>query len=61
MDERRQIRARRVLLGWTQTELADAAGVAIGTVSRIERGHPCTLEILQRLAAALGCAVGDLL
>ena len=61
MDERRQIRARRVLRGWTQAQLGEAAGVAPGTISRIERGHPCTLDVMERLAAALECAVGDLL
>jgi DNA-binding XRE family transcriptional regulator len=33
-----QIKAARALLGWTQTELSDAAGMALRTIVSIERG-----------------------
>ena len=50
------IRRLRLAANLTQTELAARAGVAIGTVNRIERGtaRP-TLPALAGLAAALGC------
>lgn len=32
----KQLRAARVLLGWSQIELAQASGVAIGTIRRME-------------------------
>ena len=31
-----QLRAARALLGWSQTELANASGVAIATIKRME-------------------------
>lgn len=39
MISARQIRAARALLGWTQQELADAAIVSFGAVTRLERGE----------------------
>jgi transcriptional regulator with XRE-family HTH domain len=33
----RQIRAARALLGWTQRELAEAAGLSLAVVNNIER------------------------
>lgn len=35
----RQIHAARVMLGWTQNQLSDAAGVGIATVKRLEFNH----------------------
>ena len=32
----RQLRAARVLIGWEQKHLAEAAGLAIGTIRRME-------------------------
>ena len=32
----RQVRAARVLIGWEQKHLAEAAGLAIGTIRRME-------------------------
>lgn len=34
----RQMKAARALLGWEQQQLADAAGVAINTIRRMESG-----------------------
>lgn len=49
----RQIKAARALLGWTQTDLASAAGVHANAVLRIENEtvRP-RLETLQRIQAA---------
>jgi transcriptional regulator with XRE-family HTH domain len=34
----RQVKAARALLNWSQTELADASGVSVPTVKRLEAG-----------------------
>ena len=34
-----QLRAARSLLGWSQNELANASGVAIATIKRMEGGR----------------------
>ena len=47
--------------GWTQTQLAAAAGLTQGTISGIEGGENCSLPTLARLARALGVPAGDLL
>jgi transcriptional regulator with XRE-family HTH domain len=49
--------------GLTQPQLAAKAGVDQGGLSKLERGLTTnlTLEILRRLARALGCSVADLL
>jgi len=36
-----RIRAARQALGWTQDQLAEAAGVSPRTVHAVEQGHPC--------------------
>ncbi|GGL89594.1 helix-turn-helix transcriptional regulator [Micromonospora yangpuensis] len=51
-DEVRQLRLRR---GWSQTQLAHAAGMTQSTVARFEAGGTVpTLPVLLRLAGALG-------
>lgn len=48
------IRERRVELGWTQTELAERAGVAQADISRIENGRlDARWSTIHRLSAAL--------
>lgn len=48
--------------GWSQEELADEAGLHRTYVSGIERRvrNP-TITIIERLAKALRCSIGDLL
>ncbi len=52
----RQVKAARALLGWSQEQLASAAGVSVPTVKRLEAadgevgGRP---ETSQKLLAAL--------
>lgn len=57
-----RIRARREELGWTQEQLAGAAGLSRVQVSNLEcnvnRPH---VDTLLRLEAALGLEPGDLL
>ncbi len=49
-----QIRAARALLGWEQRQLAEAAGVSVETVSRLERTvgpvstYAATLEAIRK-------------
>jgi transcriptional regulator with XRE-family HTH domain len=48
--------------GWTQWQLAKAAGLHIATVSEAERGYKeSKLSTLEALARALGVQVSDLL
>jgi len=57
------IKNLRQVTGLTQMQLAEKAGIDQGGLSRIEQGLKAnpTLEILRRLAQALGCRVADLL
>jgi transcriptional regulator with XRE-family HTH domain len=48
------VRQARTARAWPQEQLAEAAGVSLRTVQRVERGQPCAKETLQALAAALG-------
>lgn len=45
---------RRLELGWTQTQLAEAAGLSRSTVERLESGHSVQLLGFLRLLRALG-------
>jgi transcriptional regulator with XRE-family HTH domain len=55
-----QLRAARSMLRWEQEQLAGAAGVAIGTIKRIEamdgtiRAHLETVQKIQRALEAAG-------
>ena len=51
----RRIKKRRIELGLTQDQLADASGVPQGTISRVEQGQSLpTLPNLLKLRVALG-------
>ena len=45
---------------WGQAHLAQAAGLNVRTVQRIEAGEPCSYETMLSLAAALGVEVSQL-
>lgn len=54
----RQIRKAR---GWTLQDLADRAGLAVSTISKMERGEiSLTYDRFMRLAQSLGLDVGEL-
>ncbi|HEX4355365.1 MAG TPA: helix-turn-helix transcriptional regulator, partial [Polyangiales bacterium] len=57
------VRRFRLSAGMTQAQLADAAGVATETLSRIETGRMTTisLALCDRLASSLGVATADLM
>ena len=48
-----RIRAARQALGWTQDELADAAGVSPRTVHAVEQGRVCRQTTKRLLLNAL--------
>ena len=58
----RKIRAYRLRkMRWRQEDLAKAAGVQIGTISRIETGfHTPQLATIVKIAQALGVEVDDI-
>ncbi len=58
----RRVRGLRAAKGLTQGQLADAVEVTQATLSRVERGQVgVSLEVLERLAIALGVSVARLL
>ncbi|MBF4608103.1 helix-turn-helix domain-containing protein [Curtobacterium sp. VKM Ac-1393] len=59
MNEMRIGELRR-LRGWTQERLAEASGLAVRTVQRMESGNDASLESLSSVAAALEVPVRDL-
>lgn len=58
-----QIRAARGLLGWSQTDLANAAGVAVITIKNIERGSTdpkgSTLAAIEDAFERAGVLLGE--
>ncbi len=58
-----QIRAARALIGWNQTELATASGVAVISVKNIERGatdpRSSTLAAIQTAFSEAGVVFLD--
>ncbi|HKI63773.1 MAG TPA: helix-turn-helix domain-containing protein [Burkholderiales bacterium] len=45
------IQKLRLKHGWSQQQLADASGLSVRTVQRIEAGYPASIESLKSLAA----------
>lgn len=58
-----RLRELRDARGWSQRELARRANITHATVNRIENGKvkSLDLEVLEKLAAALGCDPGYLI
>ncbi len=58
MIEASQVRAARALIDWSQTKLADAAGVPVSLVERLETeaSDPVAEEGIDKLRAALEAA-----
>ncbi|MTV40093.1 helix-turn-helix domain-containing protein [Duganella radicis] len=51
-----RLRARRLMQGWTQVELAERAGLSSGTVKNLEKRGQASLESFVQIVAALGLA-----
>jgi transcriptional regulator with XRE-family HTH domain len=58
MVEAAQVRAARALIGWSQTKLAETAGVSPSIVERFEAGAPEPIadEAVAKMRAALEAA-----
>jgi ribosome-binding protein aMBF1 (putative translation factor) len=58
MIEAAQVRAARALIGWSQTKLAETAGVPLSIVERFEAGAPEPIadEAVAKMRAALEAA-----
>lgn len=57
----RAIRNARMRRGMSVVELAELAGMAAKTVYEIERGNPCRISTVRRIAEALQVEVEALL
>ena len=56
-----RIREKRKSFGWTQEDLADAAGIDRSYIGGVERGQRnLTFKVLCQLCEALGCDVATL-
>jgi len=49
-----EIQKLRLKHGWSQQQLADASGLSVRTVQRLEGGHTASLETTKCLAAVFG-------
>ncbi len=54
------VRKLRLERGWSQEQLAEASGLSVRTIQRIERGQAPGLESLKALAAVFEVDVSDL-
>jgi transcriptional regulator with XRE-family HTH domain len=41
----------RLKRGWSQQQLAEASGLSVRTIQRVEAGHPASVETLKSIAA----------
>jgi DNA-binding Xre family transcriptional regulator len=46
--------------GLKKTDLLNLAAISRGTLARFAKGEPVSLEIIERICAALGCQPGDI-
>ncbi len=55
------VKAKRIELGLSQIQLAKKTGLTVRYISRLENTSPnITLDVLERLAAGLGCDAGSI-
>ncbi|WP_184021081.1 helix-turn-helix domain-containing protein [Sphingobium boeckii] len=53
-----RIRSRRLILGWTQAEVAERSGISYRTWRRLEAEGKASIDDLVRAAIALRCEEG---
>ena len=58
--DRAKLKALRESRAWSQTHLADASGISLRTIQRIEKSGVASPESVKSLCATLGIQVGDL-
>jgi transcriptional regulator with XRE-family HTH domain len=51
MERTMLIQKQRLKRGWSQQQLADASGLSVRTIQRIEAGQPASTETLKSIAA----------
>lgn len=56
----KRVRELRVQHAWTQTQLAERAGVSQATVATAESGKPVSVVSISKLAAAFGVTPQEL-
>lgn len=61
MFDGEKVKARRLVLGLTQGDVAELIGIRQGTVAKIEGGKRISLTMAKRVACALRCMIDDLL
>jgi len=61
MGFRENVQALRAQRGWSQRELAAAAGISPGAVGSILEGESSNLRTAAKVAAAFGVEVADLM
>ncbi|ALV47215.1 antitoxin HicB [Arthrobacter alpinus] len=49
----KQLRAARMKRGWSQTDLAEQAGVSRPTIARVESGQDISTASLEKIVVAL--------
>jgi len=54
------IQKLRLKRGWSQQQLADASGLSVRTIQRMEAGQPASTETLKCLAAVFGVDFSNL-
>ena len=52
----RRLRARRLMQGWTQVELAQRSSLSSGTIKNLETHGQASLESFVKIISALGLA-----
>lgn len=53
----KQLREARIERRWTQTELAEKAGLVVSTVSKVESGNYFWLKAIREMESVLGVSV----
>jgi len=46
--------------GLKKTDLMQLAGISAGTLARFAKGEKVSLDVMEKICAALGCQIGDI-